>query len=102
MSLAVIEDLAQASGELRTAMQKADLGDIETAMLRFRTAIEAVQAVGSWRADPQIKARVKDLMGELDSSRTLACILGDMSGQMHASVASQNLDIPQPIYGPGR
>ena len=100
MSLALIEDLTKATAALRQAMQQSDLGDIETAMMRFRAATEAVQAIGAWRTDPQLKARVKALKSELESSRTLACLLGDMSGQMHAALAARNLDAPQPTYRP--
>lgn len=99
MSLALIEDFAAATAGLRLAMRNADLSDIEKAMMRFRTALDAVQAVGAWRSDPALKARVKQIMTELESSRTLACLLGDMAAQMHARVAAQNLDIPQPLYG---
>jgi hypothetical protein len=100
MSLALIEDLGAATTGLKRAMQGSDLSDIEKAMARFRTSLEAVQAVGAWRSDPALKARVGELMKELESSRMLACLLGDMSGQLHAAIAAQHPDAPQPLYGP--
>jgi len=100
MSLALIDDLASATAGLRQAMERAELSGIELAMARFRTSLEAVQAVSEWRTDPQLKLRVGELMAELTSSRMLACLLGDTTGQMHAAVSAQNLDIPQPLYRP--
>ena len=100
MSLALVDNLSAATAQLRAAMQKADLNDIATAMAQFRACVGAVQAVGAWRSDPELRARVENLMTELDSSRMLACLLGDMTGQMHAAYAARNLDAPQPLYGP--
>jgi Spy/CpxP family protein refolding chaperone len=102
MSFALIEDLSAASTQLRAAMQRADLPDIESSMERFRSSLAAVQAVGAWRANPEAKAKIKALAEELESSRALACLLGDMTGQMNSAMAARNLDAPQTLYGPGR
>jgi hypothetical protein len=102
MSLAIIDDLANATAQLRAAMQAADLSDIEQAMARFRTALDAVQSVGAWRTDPALKARVGQLLGELESSRTLALLMSDLTGQMHASAAARQINAPQALYQPPR
>jgi len=78
----------------------AHLAAIEQAMGRFRAAMEAVQAVGASRTDPALKARIRDVVGDLESSRTLACLLGDMAGQMHMANAARNPDAPQKLYAP--
>lgn len=98
MSLALIDDLAKAAAQLYQAMQASDLGAIEGATAGFREALGAVQAVGAWRSDPALKARVGDLVGTLEASRMLACLLGDMTGQMHAAIASRAPDIPPSTY----
>ncbi len=100
MSLALVDDLSAATAHLRAAMQKADLSDIEKAMARFRGAIEAIEAVGAWRSNSDLRERVKTVIAELESSRMLACLLGDMTGQMHAAFAARNPDAPQPLYSP--
>ncbi len=100
MTLALVDDLSTATVQLRAAMQKADLSDIEKAMANFRGSMEAIEAVGAWRSDPELKARVQDVMAQLESSRMLACLLGDMTGQMHAAYAARNMDAPQPLYAP--
>ncbi|MBT2187065.1 hypothetical protein [Sphingobium nicotianae] len=102
MSLALIDDLSAAAAHLRAAMQKADLSDIETAMIRFRTAMDAVQPLGAWRSNAELKARVKTVIAELDSSRMLACLLADLAGLKHAAFAAQNVDAPQALYRPTR
>jgi hypothetical protein len=99
MSLALIDNLSEATVTLRVAMREYDLSGIEKAMVRFRNALDAVQDVGAWHSDPELKARVKQVMAELESSRMLACLLGDMSSQMQTALAAQNLDAPQPLYG---
>jgi len=102
MSLDLIDNLAGAAAELRAAMRAADLEEIGAANTRFQNALHAVQAVGAWRADSQLKARIAELIEELDASRRLACRLSDLSGQMHMAIASRNPDVPQPLYQPAR
>jgi len=102
MPLLLINDLADAATELRTAMKAADVDAIDAATGRFTLALQAVQAVGAWRGDSQLKARIGELLGELEGTRRLACLLGDLSGQRHMAIASRNPDAPQPLYQPGR
>lgn len=99
MSLALVENLSDAAAALKKAMRDADLSDIEKAMVHFRSSLEAVQAVGAWRSEPEIKAKIKGVLDELEASRTLACLMGDMAGQMHMAHASRNIDAPQALYG---
>jgi len=99
MSLALIDAFADAATGLRKAMQAADLAEIETATTQFQAALAAVQAVGAWRSDPEAKARVKVLIEELDASRILACLLGDLAGQKHMALAKADPNAPQPLYG---
>ncbi len=98
MSLALIDDLSNATATLRKAMQDADLSAMDAAMVRFGAAVEAVQAIGAWRTDPEIKELVQAVVEELEASRRLACLMGDMAGQMHMAFASRNPDAPQPLY----
>jgi|GEM_PF-2534162 len=102
MSLALINDLVAASSSLRGAMRAADPNAIETAALDLQTALAAVKSVETWGADPGLKARLSDALLDLDSSRMLACLLGDRAGQMQSALASRNPDAPQPLYRPAR
>ncbi|MCW2337702.1 hypothetical protein M2337_001935 [Sphingobium sp. B2D3A] len=98
MNLSIIENFAAATGSLRVAMQSADPQAIETAMDLFRISLDAIKSIETWERDPAIKARFSDLIEELDSSRMLACLLGDMTTQMHGAIADRDLDVPQPLY----
>jgi len=98
MSLALIDHLAQAAADLRAAMKAADLDTIDAATERFRAALHDVQAVGAWRGDSQLKARIAELIEELEGSRRLAHLLADLSGRMHMAIAARNPDTPQPLY----
>lgn len=102
MSLAVIDDLAVATSQLRTAMQATDLSAIEKSLSEFRAAVAAVKAVGDWRGNAQAKERAETLLAELESSRMLAFLLGDMVGQMQIALAEKAGDQPQPVYRPAR
>ncbi len=98
MTLALVDDLADATARLRKAMQESDLATIEAATMRFAASLEAIRGIDAWRADPAIKMRIRDLIGELESSRMMACLLADMTGQMHGALASRHLDVQQPLY----
>jgi len=98
MSLELIDHLARTAADLRGAMKTADLEAIQVATDRFHTALQQVQAVGAWRSDSQLKARIGELIEELEGTRRLACVLADVSGQAHMAMAGRNPDAPQPLY----
>ena len=102
MSLAIVENFAAASGDLHVAMKSADVAVIETAITAFRTSLDAVQGVENWEATPDLKARCSDIIGQLDSSRMLARLLGDVTGQIHSARAANDMNLQQPLYSPPR
>ena len=99
MPLAVIDALAEASTRLRGAMEASDAERIEAAIVDFREALARVQAIGAWRADPLLKQRVQSLLPRLESSRMLACLLGDLTGQRLAAMSAADAGaVPHPLY----
>ena len=98
MPLDLIDRLIATAATLRATMESGDSGKIEAATAQFRAAIEAVQQVDAWRADPRLKDRLKTLLPELEASRMLACLLSDMTGQAHLAAASRSRDARQPLY----
>ncbi len=97
--LAVIDALAEASTRLRGAMEASDADRIEAAIVDFREALTRVQAIGAWRADPLLKQRVQSLLPRLESSRMLACLLGDLTGQKLSSMSENTGNaVPHPLY----
>ncbi len=94
----LIDDLSDKSEKLRAAMQGADVARIEDAVDGFCEAFEAVRAVGQWPADPALRERLAALRPELEQARGLACLLADMTGQMHDLAVSRSPDARQPLY----
>lgn len=80
-------------------MEASDAARIEVAIDEMRQAIDQVKEIGAVRADPAIRKQLETLLPQLDSSRMLACLLGDLAGQKLATLSSANGDIPHPLYG---
>jgi hypothetical protein len=95
----LIDNLAKSSENLRTAMQGADIPVIEDAVDAFCASFEAVRAIDTWPADPELRAKFAALQPELEQSRALACLLADMTGQMHELAASRAPQARQQLYG---
>ena len=102
MSHSVIEDVAAATATLRSAMHSADPAEIEKAIAGFHSSLEMLTTVESWEKDPAIKARLSEILADLDSSRMLACLLDDVTAQKQAVLARRDFDAPQPLYKPAR
>ena len=83
-------------------MEAADALQIEAAVEDLRQAIERVKAIGAVRADAKVRKQLEALLPQLDSSRMLACLLSDLTGQKLASLSAANGDIPHPLYGRAR
>jgi hypothetical protein len=98
MTLPAVENLSCVTAQLRAAMEAGDATLIEAGIEHLRQAIEQVKAIGAIRADPAIKKQLEKLLPQLDSSRMLACLLGDLAGQKLATLSSANGDIPHPLY----
>ena len=95
----LIDDLSQNSINLRTAMQGADVALIEDSVDAFCASLEAVRAVDNWPADGEVRAKFEALKPELEQSRALACLLADMTGQMHDLAVARAPQARQPLYG---
>jgi hypothetical protein len=97
--LGLIDRLARSASGLRTAMSSGDTAEIEKAMRAFRESMSLVEQIGAWRHDPILKQRIHSLLPELDSSRMLAALLADMTGQRAEALASAHPSAIQPTYG---
>jgi len=95
----LIDDLTKSSENLRAAMQGADIAYIEDAVDAFCASFEAVRAIDHWPADGDLRAKIGALQPELEQSRALACLLADMTGQMHELAASRAPQARQQLYG---
>ncbi len=95
----LFDDLTENSANLRTAMQGADVARIEDAVDAFCASLEAVRAIDEWPADPALRAQFLALKPELEQSRALACLLADMTGQMHDLAVTRAPQASQQLYG---
>lgn len=94
----LIDDLAEKSTGLRSAMQSSNVAAIEGALEAFAVSLQKVRSVGQWPAEPELRSKLATLMPDLEQSRALACLLADMTGQMHEMVAGRARDARQPLY----
>lgn len=97
--LDLIDDLAEKSGLLRRAMQSSDVDRVGNAVEDFCGALQRIQAIGEWPQDPALKERLEALRPDLEQARQIACLLGDMTGQMHDIASGKARDARQPLYG---
>jgi hypothetical protein len=95
----LIDDLSQNSANLQSAMLSGHAESIEYAITTFREAVDRLRAAGQWSDDPAFRAKLIALMPQLDDHRALACLLADMTGQMHEMAAARARDVRQTVYG---
>jgi hypothetical protein len=95
---ALIEDIKDKAAMLRAAMQSGKAAAIEAAGEALRAAVDQAKTRHSWRAEPALRTVLAHLRAELDETRAFACLLADMTGQMHDLVVSRARDVRQPVY----
>lgn len=89
MSRDALNHLDDALRELRAAMESGDADRMTAAMAIAAPAVDAVRAVGAWRADPELRTQVKDMRQRLDSDHLLARLLHDMTGRQLSILADR-------------
>lgn len=94
----LIDDLAAHSAQLDQALQSGNAETIEQATARFSAALSAIQAANGWAADSALNQHLRALQRELDDTRKLACLLADMTAQMHDLTAAGIRGARQPLY----
>jgi hypothetical protein len=99
MSTAAIDQLERAVNGLRQAFDGNDPAAIDAASARLTAAAGEARAVGAWRADPVLKARLKALLPELESARVRANVLADHSRRQMALLADRGASGAPLTYG---
>ncbi len=94
----LIDDLTEKSTKLRSAMESSDVARIDAAGEAFWDSLEAVRAIGQWQATPELREKLAVLRPQLEESRALACLLADMTGQMHEMAASKARNSRPALY----
>lgn len=101
---AALDRLEEAERALRGAMEASDADAIELHARSFTEALNALQALGAGRANPEARERVRDLMTRLDSDRTLARLISGLIDEK-LSCAGARPDAPEGLpltYGRSR
>lgn len=99
LGLAALDDLLAASEQLRAALDGTDVGAIETAACRLDSCAAAVRAIGAWRCDEAIKARLTELLPLLESARVRLNLLNDHAGQRLSLLAAHGSTHAPLTYG---
>ncbi|HJT40678.1 MAG TPA: hypothetical protein VJ762_10155 [Sphingobium sp.] len=99
LGLAALDDLFSAFEELRGALDGTDAVAIEAAANRIDRAAGAVRAIGAWRSDEAVKARLTALLPLLESARVRINVLTDHAGQRLSLLASHGSTQAPLTYG---
>jgi hypothetical protein len=97
--LAALDDLTAAFEGLRAALDGADAALIERRAQRVGEAAAAVRAVGAWRSDEGVKARLAALLPLLESARVRINLLTDRANQRLSILASSGSTHAPLTYG---
>lgn len=79
MSEAALDMLSTRIGALRQALDTQDAETIEHAVAAAMPAIDAVRAQGAWRSDDRLRASLVALIRQLDASRVISNVMGDLT-----------------------
>ncbi|HEX7876972.1 MAG TPA: hypothetical protein VF489_10360 [Sphingobium sp.] len=99
LGLAALDDLFAAFDELRSALDGADVATIEAATRQVDKSAAAARAIGAWRADAAVKARLTALLPLLESARVRINVLSDHASQRLAILASHGSTQAPLTYG---
>ncbi|HUD93242.1 hypothetical protein [Sphingobium sp.] len=99
LSLAALDDLANAVEQLRGVLGGNDVVAIESASAHVGQAAAAVRAIGAWRSDPVVADRLKAMQPVLDSARVRVNLLADHASQRLSILASHGAQTAPLTYG---
>lgn len=88
LSLAALDDLFDAFEDLRDVLDGTDAAAIEIASNRVAHTAQAVRAIGAWRSEPAVLARLNAMLPLLDSARMRVNLLADHANQRLAMLAA--------------
>lgn len=99
LTLAALDELANAFEELRGVLGGNDAAAIEQASARVGQAASAVRAIGAWRSDPAVTERLKAMVPLLESARMRVNLLSDHTSQRLSILASHGAQTAPLTYG---
>lgn len=99
LSLAALDDLANAVDALRAVLGGNDPVAIEQAGAHVGRAAAAVRAIGAWRSDPVVSERLRALLPLLESARVRVNLLSDHASQRLSILAAHGAQTAPLTYG---
>ena len=99
LSLAALDALSQAFEDLRDVLDGTDAAAIDSASHRVAHAAQSVRAIGAWRSDPEVRARLDAMLPLLDSARMRVNLLADHANQRLSMLAAHGSSHAPLTYG---
>ncbi|AGH48921.1 hypothetical protein G432_05970 [Sphingomonas sp. MM-1] len=100
MSIALVDRLAEAGRALAAALDRNDIAAIEAAAAGFQAATAAVGGAGGWRDTPELKARIRDALADVEAARLRCAYFGDAARRRLEKLATIGANVAAPIaYG---
>ena len=99
LGAAALDDLFSAFEELRVALDGTDVTAIDAAASRVSRCAVAVRAIGAWRADDAIRARVTALVPLIEAARVRINVLTDHASQRLTLLAAHGSTQAPLVYG---
>lgn len=99
LGLAALDELTSAFDALRVALDGREAAAIDAAAARVGKAASAVRAVGAWRADGDVEARLRGMMPLLEAARVRTALLADHAGQRVSTLAARGAGGVPLTYG---
>ncbi|WHO38283.1 hypothetical protein PMI04_017250 [Sphingobium sp. AP49] len=99
LGLASLDGLFAAFEELRAVLDGTDAAAIEAASNRVSAAAASVRAIGAWRSEPDVLARLNGLLPLIDAARVRTNVLADHSAQRLAILTAQGSRTAPLTYG---
>ncbi|CAN5446215.1 hypothetical protein BH10PSE12_BH10PSE12_23930 [soil metagenome] len=89
MTSAVIDQLYDAFTALRDALDGDDIAKVDAATARVNKAVADVKAVGAWRDEFAVRARLDRLLPLMEAARVRTSFLADQTRQRIALLAER-------------
>ncbi|MFZ2995891.1 hypothetical protein [Sphingobium sp.] len=99
LSLAALDDLFEAFEDLRDVLDGTDAVAIDIASNRVAHAAQAVRAIGAWRSDAAVLARLNAMLPMLNSARIRVNLLADHANQRLSMLSAHGSSHAPLTYG---
>lgn len=93
-----VNSLYDAFGALRRALDTQDAAAIMAASKAVRVACEGVRAQGAWQLDPDVRAKLEELVPMIEAARVRVNLASDNVRQRIAMLAQSGVETAAATY----